>query len=343
MHGEMHGTFLFLFSICKQYNESHEIDIRLLTDVIGRDTMKQFEDKHRDDFFDLLRDFEVKKKTIKPQMDDKITFKIPIALHETYREVNRRDFSRNLMANQELSEAVTFAGDKLRIQPEKVKALFTETCDQIVSHLKTIFRLPEVQEVGTILMVGGFSESTMLQEMIKRGFTNKKVIIPLDAGLAILKGAVIYGHHPTAIVSRVSKFTYGIQIVKNFEHGVHDEFRKIIIEGKAKCDGVFDKHVEMGEKVEEGTAFGEKTYVPAWRSVTSICLNVFTSEDKNPTYIDGCTKLGSLSVDLTDPEIVRYKDKKILVKMIYGGTELGVEAKVVKTGKVVDAKFDFLG
>lgn len=317
--------------------------LQFLTDVIGRDTVKQFEEKHRDDFFDLLRDFELKKKTIKPQMDDKITFKIPIALHETYREVNRRDFSRNLMANQDLSQAVTFAGDKLRIQPEKVKALFTETCDQIVGHLKTIFRLPEVQGVGTILMVGGFSESPILQEMIRRKFTNKKVIIPIDASLAVLKGAVIYGHHPTAIVSRVSKFTYGIQVYTTFQPGVHDEFRKVIIDGVAKCKGVFDKHVEIGEKVEEGTSFGEKTYVPAWRSGTSICLNVFTSEEKTPTYIDGCTKLGGLNVDLTDPKIVTYEDKEILVKMIYGGTELGVEAKVVKTGKVVDAKFDFLG
>ena len=313
------------------------------TDVIGKETIKLFEENHRDDFFDLLRDFEVKKKTIKPRTDDKITFKIPISLHETYREVNKRDFSRSLMGKEELSQVVTFAGDKLRIQPEKVKALFTETCEQIVSHLKTIFRLPEVQDVGTILMVGGFSESPMLQEMIKKSFTNKKVIIPIDAGLAVLKGAVIYGHHPTAITSRVSKFTYGIEVYQTFQPGVHDESRRVFIDGVAKCEGVFDKHVEMGEKVEEGTVFGEKTYVPVSRAATALNLNVYTSEEKNPNYIDGCTKLGNLTVDLTDPEIVSYEDKNTLVKMIFGGTELGVEAKVVKTGQVVDAKFDFLG
>ena len=304
--------------------------------------MKQFEEKHRDDFFDLLRDFEVKKKTIKPQMDDKITFKIPIALHETYREVNRLDFSRNLMANQELSDVVTFAGDKLRIHPEKVKALFTETCDQIISHLKTIFRLPEVQEVGTILMVGGFSESTMLQEIIKRGFTNKKVIIPIDAGLAVLKGAVIYGHHPTAIASRVSKFTYGIKKYTTFKPDVHDEFRKRIMDGKAKCKGVFDKHVEVGVKVDEGTDFGERKYHPLRRHDTRVSVKVFTSEEKDPTYTDGCHQLGYLSVNLNDPALNSKNDKRILVKMIYGGTELGVVAKVAKTGKIVEAKYDFL-
>ena len=305
--------------------------------------MKQFEERHRDDYLDLLRDFEVKKKSIKPDMDDKITFKIPIALHETYREVNGRDFNRNMMSNQELSQSVTFAGDKLRIQPEKVKALFAETCGQIVQHLKSIFRLHEVQRLDTILMVGGFSESPMLQEAIRKGFTNKQVIIPIDAGLAVLKGAVIYGHHPTAIVSRVSRFTYGIRMYTTFKPDEHDAFRKVVIDGEAHCKDVFDKHVEIGEKVEEGIAFGEKSYVPVRRSGTAIDLNVFTSEEKSPKYTDDCTKLGSLGVDLTDPEIITYKDKEILVKMIYGGTELGVEAKVVKTGKVVDAKFDFLG
>ena len=243
-----------------------------MTDVIGKETVKQFEEKHRDDFFELLRDFEVKKKTIKPQMDDKITFKIPIALHETYREVNKKDFSRNLMGKEELSQVVTFAGDKLRIQPDKVKALFTETCEQIVSHLKTIFRLPDVQDVGTILMVGGFSESPMLQEMIKKSFTNKKVIIPVDAGLAVLKGAVIYGHNPTAILSRVSKHTYGIKMYGPFITGNHEEFRKVILDGIPKCKGIFDKQIEIDQQVEENMEFGEHTYVPSTRAGVTVYL-----------------------------------------------------------------------
>ena len=310
--------------------------------MIGKETIKQFEEKHRDDFLDLLGDFEVKKKTIKPQMDDAITFKIPIALHETYREVNKRDFSRSLMGKEELSQVVTFAGDKLRIQPDKVKELFKETFEQIVSHLKTIFRLPEVQGVGKILMVGGFSESPMLQEMIKKSFTNKKVIIPIDAGLAVLKGAVIYGHIPTSILSRVSKHTYGIKMNGPFINGKHEEFRKVILHGIPKCKGIFDKHIEIDQQVEENMEFGEHTYIPPTRAGTRMGLKVFRSEDKNPEFVDGCDFIGDLSVHLNDPQIKSVQDKKVLVKMIHGKTELGVEAKIIKTGQIVDAKFDFL-
>lgn len=317
--------------------------LRFLNEVIGEETMRKFEENHRDDYLELLRDFEVKKRSIKPEIDDKITFKIPIALNETYRVVNGQDFSRNVIKNQDLGKAITFAGDKLRIQPDKVKDLFFETSGKIVQHLKSIFRLPEVQDVQTVLMVGGFSESPMLQEAIKKGFTNKKVVIPLDAGLTVLKGAVIYGHHPTAIVSRVSKHTYGIKTYVNFNPEKHPENRRVVIDGVAKCEGVFDKHVEIGEEVKRGTAFGEHSYVPVSRDGTGINLKVYTTKEKTPKYTDGCSKLGSLTVDLTDPEIVTYEDKEVLAKMIYGGTELEVEAKVVKTGKIVEAKFDFLG
>jgi molecular chaperone DnaK (HSP70) len=53
-------------------------------------------------------------------------------------------------------------------------------------------------------MVGGFSESPIMQSAIKEAFSTKKVIIPDEAGLAVLKGAVMYGHKPQTISVRVS-------------------------------------------------------------------------------------------------------------------------------------------
>jgi molecular chaperone DnaK (HSP70) len=51
-------------------------------------------------------------------------------------------------------------------------------------------------------MVGGFSESQMLQEHVKSTFPHKTVIIPEDAGLAVLKGAVQFGFNPKVINPR---------------------------------------------------------------------------------------------------------------------------------------------
>jgi hypothetical protein len=41
------------------------------------------------------------------------------------------------------------------------------------------------------------------------------VIIPEDAGLAVLKGAVQFGFNPKVINPRISRFTYGVSTNKN--------------------------------------------------------------------------------------------------------------------------------
>ena len=81
------------------------------------------------------------------------------------------------MMKHDLKDKITFAGDKLRVQPEQIKALFSETCDKIVQHLAEIFDQDAVKGTDTILMVGGFLESKILQHTIRTSFPDKKIII----------------------------------------------------------------------------------------------------------------------------------------------------------------------
>lgn len=242
-----------------------------------------------------------------------------------------------------LKDNVSFAGDKLRVQPNQIHTLFSSTCEQITRHLKDIFKQPSVHGTNTILMVGGFSESKMLQSSLKTAFPGMRFIIPNDAGLAVLKGAVIFGHHPTAIASRVSKCTYGMGICKPFKRGKHPETKLLVVDGEANVKDIFDKHVEMGQEVEVGKTFEEKSYVPTGKTQRQVAVEVFTSDKGSPTFVDedGCSRLGKIDIDMSD--IDEYEDRGFVVKMIYGDTELGVEAKVLKTDQVLNAKFDFLG
>ncbi|WAQ99167.1 HS12A-like protein [Mya arenaria] len=275
-------------------------------------------------------------------MDQKVTFKMPISIHETFSSVRGEDFRRSLIMKHDLKDQVTFAGDKLRIQAAQVKNFFTETCDTIIGHLRNVLGQPTVRGTDTILMVGGFSESPMLQRAVKEAFSEMKIIIPAEAGLAVLKGAVIFGHNPTAIASRVSRFTYGISVNKTFIPGVHPESKKVINDGRADCQDCFDKHVQIDQEVEVGQSFDEKGYIPSRRNQRTVAVRVFTSTERNPKYVDdpGCTELGNINVDMSN--IDSYEERNFVVKMIYGDTELHVEAKVLKTGEVLNASFDFL-
>ena len=105
---------------------------------------------------------------------------------------------------------ITLSGDKLRVESSVMQDLFRETIDSIVNHLKQQFQEPGVADISTILMVGGFSESAMLQNAVQKNFPDKRVVIPVEAGLAVLNGAVLFGHNPVSVTERVCRFTYGV-------------------------------------------------------------------------------------------------------------------------------------
>jgi hypothetical protein len=56
-------------------------------------------------------------------------------------------------------------------------------------------------------MVGGFSECELVQDAIRDKIgTSMKLIIPVEAGLAVLKGAVLFGLQPIRIVLKSDNF-----------------------------------------------------------------------------------------------------------------------------------------
>ena len=82
------------------------------------------------------------------------------------------------------------------------------------------------KSIGTILMVGGFSQSPVLYDGIKSAFPNMEVICPQDAVLTIVKGAVMFGNNPRLIQERISPRTYGICVNAPFDSTQHPTLLK---------------------------------------------------------------------------------------------------------------------
>ena len=58
--------------------------------------------------------------------------------------------------------------DKLRVKKEICFKFFERATKSIGDHLETLMKRPECKGADTILMVGGFSESPLLQEYIRK-------------------------------------------------------------------------------------------------------------------------------------------------------------------------------
>ena len=300
----------------------------------------------KEDWVDLFREFEIKKRGIKAKGTgderSKETIKVPDSLSEIFRDETGKNIREFIKTKKEYADKVTWAGDKVRVEAGIFRSWFDESCLNTVKHVKEIFKQKSSSKTDSILLVGGFSESPLLQEAIRQNFPDKRLIIPEEAGLAVLKGAVIYGHNPSTIVSRIAKYSYGIRVFRDFQSGVHPANKKITVGGKMKCKDVFAVHVKKGQELVVGEAQSKQRYTPLEPDQISLVFDVYTSNDEDPQYVTdvGCLHIGQLEVNV--PDLSGGKDRGVFVQMIFGGTEVVVEAREEKTGKLTKANFDFL-
>ncbi|WAQ94408.1 HS12A-like protein [Mya arenaria] len=235
---------------------------------------------------------------------------------------------------------VSMTNEKLKIDARVARRFFDTSVSSTVEHLTKVLRLPVNSGVEAILMVGGFSESPMLQYAVTKEFEALKRIVPDEASLAVLKGAVIFGHNPNAITERISKFTYGVRTTRLFDEAIHDEKNKKPSEDGARCHNLFSKHVEIGQKLKVGEPQIQKRYGTTESDQTSLSFSIFTTYEKDPIYTTdpGCTHVGTLTVPISGSGLDRW----VTVRFIFGGTEIDIEATEESTGKVHHLKIDFL-
>lgn len=171
----------------------------------------------------------------------------------------------------------------------------------------------------------------------------------MEAGLAVAKGAVLFGHDPDIIFSRTCRYTYGHQTAVPFDVSVHPKEKLRIIEETPICMGIFSKFYTIGQQVSLDEAVEEITtdsFVDEYRKHLRdepINVNVFISKKEAPMYFDesGCELLGIIIIECKNDE--RKWPERVFVKtrMEIAGTEIKVTATTY-TGESVDASFEFL-
>ncbi|KAK3610273.1 hypothetical protein CHS0354_029733 [Potamilus streckersoni] len=300
--------------------------LQLLISIVGGPVMHKFMKTQVYDYLDLLREFESAKRNFSMGTKDKINLKFPASLNEICKEMTGNDL-KFCVAESVHSSTVTVLNDKIRLHPDLMRSLFRKVTDNIIRHVKSMLSQGAGREVTLILMVGGFSESTFVQDVMRGEFHDKnglKVIIPKDAGISIMNGAVIFGRKPETIKSRVLRHTYGVKLTPKFEDGKHPESKKVIVNGTARCHGVLKPFITMDTEVKTGHQVIE-VYHTTVEFQSEVDLAVYTSQEKEPKFITdpGCQFLGDLNIIIPNPT----KEERIVVAIfIFGDTEMRVVA-----------------
>jgi len=315
--------------------------IAWLTKLFGKNAIEKLKDKAMEDYFDILRVFENKKRNLMTDLNEDITFKLALSLNNYSKDSEEKGIE-SVITRLHLEGKVKFLGDKIRVSADIAKSWFQESIDGTIRHITGILSEPAMEDVTSILLVGGFAESKLVQDAVKTAFLDRTVIIPEEAGLAVLKGAVLFGHRPRLVSSRCVPFTYGYGVMELFDDSKHPPEKLWISSyGDRRANNCFEKVVEIGTSVDVGKDI-KATLTVILPKVREYTLFIYASTDRNPEYTTdpSCTVVGELNMGYAPGET--KDDNRVQVYFTFGDTELKATVKFLKTGKVVEKTIDCL-
>ena len=209
--------------------------------------------------------------------------------------------------------------------------------------MKGLFKRPALGNVRCLFMVGGFAESVILQDAIKRAFGSRcKILIPNYASIAVVQGATMFGQKPTIVSSRIMATTYGYRVYRDFDFKIHRLDKKEIIDGVAKCKDLFRVVVKENDAVK----LGEKKYftlTPTYSDQKRMTVPFFTSTDPNVKYTTDPgvgPSIGEVIVDT--PDTSKGKNREVEIIVHFGETEIKATAVDKTSRNVATAYLDFL-
>ncbi|XP_069131148.1 heat shock 70 kDa protein 12A-like [Argopecten irradians] len=309
-----------------------------LSKFFGRKVMENFKKKSMSNYVDFCRAFEIKKRTIDFESTRPVSLKFPATFKEAC------DESSNLFLNDALNKSqysgkVLLVGDKMKIDAKIVKGFFEVPIQEIVNHVNKL--LKKVGKIEMIMMVGGFSDCPLVDKAIRDNFPCIQILNPKDSVLAVLKGAVIFGHRPTAVESRIARYTYGYEIWPKFDPTIHPLNRKMSLGGNACCKEVFHPYIQKGSEVKCGDSVSS-THCPVNDTQKDLSINIYVSTEKDTKYITDPNVRHLRTIQLPLPVNKSGQSRKVKSRLYFGATEVMVETIEVATGTVHKATFDCL-
>lgn len=313
----------------------------VLNRVFGPSFVESLREHYADVWMGFMKDLETGKTGLHDKGDDeKVYFDLLMQFSDACEQITGRRAS-SFMKDCKVP-GVAFANGKLQIDARMIKTWYKDSVSKTCSCLNNDLRKPSTEQITALHMVGTYSKSRYLLEEVRsgvKGINADDIFNPTESHVAIVKGAVLYGFDPTIVQERVAALSYGIGFSTDFDPSKHPESRKQIIDGKARCNGLYREFIAVGTRLRTDDIC-ERIVKPGRKDLKTTTINIYCAPH-NVMFLDdpACRKLASIHVELGDCSVVA--DRQIHVMMKFGGTELHVVATDKVTGEAFDASIDF--
>lgn len=236
---------------------------------------------------------------------------------------------------------------EFKISHELILSLFQPVVSQIMSHMQTLILAGEGPSY--IYFVGGFSDSEVIREAAKTALAKMsapyqkiKLIFPANGSTAIIQGAVYYGLDPAILHTRVAKFSYGVEVCREWDGVARPEAewtkRRYQKDGKTWQNGYFHKLVTQGEHISLGKV-AKGVFHAVHPSDGKYSINLYCADAINPIRVTDptCTLCGYLEVTYPiGASSTSYVD------FVFASTEIMATVKMEYSGAITTVPVKFL-
>lgn len=305
-------------------NYVNEEFLQLLEKLFGEDVVKQFMIENLEDALELIRTFEQHKRN--QNLEEKMSIKFPAVLIEN---AKKKGWNEKRVIPM-LLDKIEVKVDKVRIDTDLIRQCFQNTLRPMINLISSILDEQRMRNVSTLLLVGGQAESKFVQTELETRLKNKRFVIPNDCGLAVVKGAVLFGYNPQTIASRVARYTYGIGIAVPFNPKVHPSNKKVTTDMGELFPDMFWNIVSVDDDIpQDHMVQREGKAVNDWQK--AITRKFYRSVKKDPCFTTdpSCELVGEIRIPLEQG--LKAKENVIDEKFMFGGTEAIFEAVHRKT------------
>ena len=177
---------------------------KYLTGLFGFESVA-LKEKSLCDYLEFLLEVEIKRRMVSQKNDTFVTLRLPYAILDM---ADMDTFKRRV---SDFGGKVI--GNKLRLKSSFIVEIYDAFVKDIISAIHTVLQNPKTGHVKAVYLVGGCADSCVLQESFRSAFPNIRVIVPENPDLAVVQGAVLFGHNQSIISKRILRYTYGIRTV----------------------------------------------------------------------------------------------------------------------------------
>lgn len=161
---------------------------KFLETIGGKGIMNSFAEVNMNDYLAMLRNFEVKK--FRELESEIIRISVPVTLDALINQKFKGGIPEALQ-NTSYGNDVTFSNHKLCISNSVFNTFFQNAINNISKFIEKILTKTGIKD---IIIIGRFADCKLVKDSLLEKFKTYRIIIPPEAGLASLKGAVYFGH-----------------------------------------------------------------------------------------------------------------------------------------------------